>query len=143
MEKSFTQYVLENCWSIFHLLRSPIISLWKTYAFILRCWTFPSIFCSRYAQVTDITSERRLEAVIVNGEWQTADIQARIEMLLKGDPSKSYSKEEIIEELSNAYENSEVERTLGEMEVQVHWRIQNRNSILLAEMQQSTFNGAD
>lgn len=38
-------------------------------------------------------------------------------MSLKGDPSKSYSKEEIIEELSNAYENSEVERTLGEMEV--------------------------
>jgi len=38
-------------------------------------------------------------------------------MLLKGDPSKSYSKEEIIEVLSNAYENSEVERTLGEMEV--------------------------
>lgn len=38
-------------------------------------------------------------------------------MLLKRDPSKSYSKEEIIEELSNAYENSEVERTLGEMEV--------------------------
>ena len=48
---------------------------------------------------------------------KTADIQARIEMLLKGDPSKSYSKEEIIEELSNAYGNSEVERTLGEMEV--------------------------
>jgi hypothetical protein len=48
---------------------------------------------------------------------KTADIQARIEMLLKGDPSKSYSKEEIIEVLSNAYENSEVERTLGEMEV--------------------------
>jgi len=48
---------------------------------------------------------------------KTADIQARVEMLLKGDPSKSYSKEEIIEELSNAYENSEVERTLGEMEV--------------------------
>ena len=48
---------------------------------------------------------------------KTADIQARVEMLLKGEPSKSYSKEEIIEELSNAYENSEVERTLGEMEV--------------------------
>ena len=48
---------------------------------------------------------------------KTADIQARIEMSLKGDPSKSYSKEEIIEELSNAYENSEVERILGEMEV--------------------------
>jgi hypothetical protein len=48
---------------------------------------------------------------------KTADISARIEMLLKGDHSESYSKEEIIEELSNAYENSEVERTLGEMEV--------------------------
>jgi hypothetical protein len=48
---------------------------------------------------------------------KTADIQARIEMLLKGDPSKSYSKEEIIEELSNAYGKSEVERILGEMEV--------------------------
>jgi hypothetical protein len=48
---------------------------------------------------------------------KTADIQARIEMLLKGDPSESYSKEEIIEELSNAYGNSEVERTLGELEV--------------------------
>jgi len=117
MEKIFTQYVLENCCSIFHLLRSPIIGHWKAYAFILRCWTVPSIFCSRYAQVTDITSERRLEAVIVNDEWQTADIQARIEMLLKGDPSKSYSKEEIIEELSNAYENGEIERTLREMEV--------------------------
>ena len=48
---------------------------------------------------------------------KTTDIEARIEMLLKGDPSKSYSKEEIIDQLSNTYENSEVERTLGEMEV--------------------------
>ncbi|HYT01583.1 MAG TPA: hypothetical protein VEL70_01655 [Candidatus Acidoferrum sp.] len=48
---------------------------------------------------------------------KTTDIEARIEMLLKGDPSKSYSKEEIIDQLSNTYQNSEVERTLGEMEV--------------------------
>ena len=48
---------------------------------------------------------------------KTTDIEARIEMLLKGEPSKSYSKEEIIDELSNIYENSDVERTLGEMEV--------------------------
>ncbi len=37
--------------------------------------------------------------------------------MLKNDPSKSYSKEEIIERLSNTYENLEVDRTLGEMEV--------------------------
>jgi hypothetical protein len=47
------------------------------------------------------------------------DIEARIEMLLKGDPSKSYSKEEIIDQLSNTYQNSEVERTLGEMKYRV------------------------
>jgi hypothetical protein len=46
-----------------------------------------------------------------------ADIQIRIEELLKNDPSKSYSKEEIIEHLSNTYKNVEVDRTLGEMEV--------------------------
>ena len=61
-------------------------------------------------------------------------------MLLKRDPSKSYSKEEIIEELSNAYENSEVERTLGEMEVSSSLTTPKS---LLAEMQQSTFNGDD
>jgi len=44
------------------------------------------------------------------------DIQIRIEEMLKNDPSKSYSKEEIIEHLSN-YKNIEVDRTLGEMEV--------------------------
>jgi hypothetical protein len=32
---------------------------------------------------------------------KTADIQASIEKLLKDDPSKSYSKEEIIDKLSN------------------------------------------
>ncbi|HYA84248.1 MAG TPA: hypothetical protein VEH06_12480 [Candidatus Bathyarchaeia archaeon] len=46
-----------------------------------------------------------------------ADIQIRIEELLKNDPSKSYSKEEIIEHLSNTYKNVEIDRTLGEMEV--------------------------
>ena len=46
-----------------------------------------------------------------------ADIQIRIEEILKNDPSKSYSKEEIIEHLSNTYKNIEVDRTLGEMEV--------------------------
>ena len=45
------------------------------------------------------------------------DIQIRIEEMLKNDPSKSYSKEEIIEHLSNTYKNIEVDRTLGEMEV--------------------------
>ncbi|MFZ0513526.1 MAG: hypothetical protein WAM14_18110 [Candidatus Nitrosopolaris sp.] len=48
---------------------------------------------------------------------KTADIQASVEKFLKVDPSKSYSKEEIINQLSNTYQNSEVERTLGEMEV--------------------------
>jgi hypothetical protein len=48
---------------------------------------------------------------------KTADIQSRIEKLLKEDPSKSYSKEEIIDKLSNTYKNMEVDRTLGEMEV--------------------------
>ena len=46
-----------------------------------------------------------------------AHIQIRIEEILKNDPSKSYSKEEIIEHLSNTYKNIEVDRTLGEMEV--------------------------
>lgn len=46
-----------------------------------------------------------------------SDIQDRIEELLKDDPSESYSKEEIIDRLSNTYKNIEVERTLGEMEV--------------------------
>ena len=46
-----------------------------------------------------------------------ADIQIRIEQMLKNEPSKSYSKEEIIEHLSNTYKNIEVDRTLGEMEV--------------------------
>lgn len=46
-----------------------------------------------------------------------ADIQIRIEQMLKNDPSKSYSKEEIIEHLSNTYKNIEVDKTLGEMEV--------------------------
>ena len=45
------------------------------------------------------------------------DIQIRIEEMLKNDPSKSYSKEEIIEHLSSTYKNIEVDRTLGEMEV--------------------------
>ena len=45
------------------------------------------------------------------------DIQIRIEEMLKNDPSKSYSKEEIIERLSNTYKNIEVDKTLGEMEV--------------------------
>ena len=45
------------------------------------------------------------------------DIQIRIEEMLKNDPSKSYSKEEIIEQLSNTYKDIEVDRTLGEMEV--------------------------
>jgi hypothetical protein len=44
-----------------------------------------------------------------------ADIQIRIEEIL--NPSKSYSKEEIIEHLSNTYKNIEVDITLGEMEV--------------------------
>ncbi len=48
---------------------------------------------------------------------KTADIQARIETLLKDAPLKSYSKEEIIDKLSNSYPNMEVERMLGEMEV--------------------------
>ena len=48
---------------------------------------------------------------------KTTDIEDRIEMLLKADPSKSYSKKEIIDQLSNTYQNSEVEKTLGEMEV--------------------------
>ncbi len=48
---------------------------------------------------------------------KTADIQARIETLLKGEPLKSYSKEEIIDKLSDSYPNMEVERILGEMEV--------------------------
>jgi len=48
---------------------------------------------------------------------KTADIQASIEKLLKDDPSKSYSKEEIIDKLSNTYKNMELDRTLGEMEV--------------------------
>jgi hypothetical protein len=48
---------------------------------------------------------------------KTADIQSRIEKLLKEDPSKSYSKEEILDKLSNTYKNMEVDRTLGEMEV--------------------------
>jgi hypothetical protein len=47
----------------------------------------------------------------------SAEIQARIELLLKADPSKSYSREEIIDLLSDSYPNMEVERTLGEMEV--------------------------
>jgi hypothetical protein len=46
-----------------------------------------------------------------------ADIQIRIEEMLKNDPSKAYSKEEIIDRLSNSYENMQVDRTLGEMEV--------------------------
>ena len=46
-----------------------------------------------------------------------ANIQDSIEKLLKDDPSKSYSKEEIINYLSNTYKNMEVDRTLGEMEV--------------------------
>ena len=46
-----------------------------------------------------------------------SDIQFRIEEMLKNDPSKSYSKEEIIERLSNTYKNIELDRTLGEMEV--------------------------
>ncbi|MDP9290531.1 MAG: hypothetical protein M3P08_20365 [Thermoproteota archaeon] len=48
---------------------------------------------------------------------KTADIQARIEKLLKDEPLKSYSKEEIIDKLSDSYPNMEVERMLGEMEV--------------------------
>ena len=48
---------------------------------------------------------------------KTADIQDSIEKLLKDDPSKSYSKEEIINYLSNTYKNMEVDSTLGEMEV--------------------------
>lgn len=48
---------------------------------------------------------------------ETADIQASVKKLLKDDPSKSYSKEEIIDKLSNTYKNMEVDRTLGEMEV--------------------------
>lgn len=48
---------------------------------------------------------------------KTADIQARIETLLKGEPLKSHSKEEIIDKLSDSYPNMEVERMLGEMEV--------------------------
>ena len=48
---------------------------------------------------------------------KTADIQASIEKLLKDDPSKSYSKEEIIDKLSNTYKNMELDKTLGEMEV--------------------------
>ena len=49
--------------------------------------------------------------------YKTADIQASIEKLLKDDPSKSYSREEIIDKLSNTYKNMELNRTLGEMEV--------------------------
>ncbi|HXX95585.1 MAG TPA: hypothetical protein VEL11_00510 [Candidatus Bathyarchaeia archaeon] len=50
-------------------------------------------------------------------DQRLVDIQIRIEEMLKNDPSKSYSKEEIIEQLSNTYKDIEVDRTLGEMEV--------------------------
>ncbi len=49
--------------------------------------------------------------------YKMAVIQASIEKLLKDDPSKSYSKEEIIDKLSDTYKNMELDRTLGEMEV--------------------------
>lgn len=47
----------------------------------------------------------------------SADIPARIELLLEADPSESYSRDEIIDLLSDSYPNMELERTLGEMEV--------------------------
>lgn len=147
MEKIFTQYVLENCCSIFHLLRSPIISCisttishWKT-CFYFEMQNLPLNFLlkirSRYRY--NWTSCRSSN---INGEWQTADIQARIEMLLKGDPSKSYSKEEIIEELSNADENSEVERTWrkgsikfsDESKIATQFYLQKWNCLLSMEM---------
>jgi hypothetical protein len=57
---------------------------------------------------------------------KTADIQARVEMLLKGDPSKSYSKEEIIEELSNASSmtnpKSQIDSTCRNGTVYFQWR---------------------
>ncbi len=49
--------------------------------------------------------------------YKMAVIQASIEKLLKDDPPKSYSREEIIDKLSNTYKNMELDRTLGEMEV--------------------------
>jgi hypothetical protein len=63
-------------------------------------------------------------------------------MLLKGDPSKSYSKEEIIEELSNADENSEVERTWrkgsikfsDESKIATQFYLQKWNCLLSMEM---------
>ena len=50
---------------------------------------------------------------------KTAYIQDSIEKLLKDDPSKSYSKEEIINYLSNTYKNMEVDIPLAKWKYQV------------------------
>jgi hypothetical protein len=68
--------------------------------------TFPSIFCSRYAKVTDITSERRLGTVIVNREWQTAEMWS-LQVVFKGRNNRRIIK--CLREQRS--------RTLAEMEV--------------------------
>jgi arginine repressor len=60
-----------------------------------------------------------MNTVLATNNNKEQDLQASIENVLKNNPSRSYSREEIINLLSSDHRDTqqEIERILGEMEV--------------------------